>query len=482
MRASYGGVWLYGLVITFVLFFVAFLSITSNYSRAFRLKNEIIDFIEREEGMTNTMASATKPGGGAIQLINNYLIQYGYAGRGRCDEGWFGMADLSYSNAEGPIESGNNKIYYYCFKKTSGFESTNMNKAYYEINVFFNLDIPVLGDLLNLKVTGTSIPIEYPADTYNMWGNSGYASSPPATPAPTYYVVTYNSNGGSGVDSEIVAKGNGAPYKMSTKPDNTLEGWYTDSALTVKYNNGAIMGNTTLYAKWVELVTTPPTTTYTVSFNTNGGGTIIGQNVTSGGVATRPVSPTKSGSTFDDWYTTSALTTRYNFSTPVTSNITLYAKWVVASEFKLLSVTPLGGTLTKPFGSTTTVIFIGSVPGSPSIKLNFNKPVQSLSYNVRMSTCAGFNSTLVDDARKGLVATPNGNDVQIPLVNKDGRREPASECWTEAWFEEYEIDAVSTSGDRLKITLDKNFAVLYIGSLEICDGFVQYEIPGERNC
>jgi uncharacterized repeat protein (TIGR02543 family) len=69
-------------------------------------------------------------------------------------------------------------------------------------------------------------------------------------------------------------------------------------------------------------------TKYSVTFNSNGGSTVSAQEVSSGGLVTRPADPTKSGYTFGGWYKEVGLTTAWNFaSDTVTSNITLYAKW-----------------------------------------------------------------------------------------------------------------------------------------------------------
>lgn len=69
-------------------------------------------------------------------------------------------------------------------------------------------------------------------------------------------------------------------------------------------------------------------TKYTVTFNSNGGSAVASQEVSSGGLVTRPADPTKSGLTFGGWYKEAGLTTAWNFaSDTVTSNITLYAKW-----------------------------------------------------------------------------------------------------------------------------------------------------------
>lgn len=69
---------------------------------------------------------------------------------------------------------------------------------------------------------------------------------------------------------------------------------------------------------------------YVVSFNSNGGTTVDSQSVSNSGTATanEPTAPTKRGFAFDGWYDNEGLTgNAYEFSTPVTDNITLYAKW-----------------------------------------------------------------------------------------------------------------------------------------------------------
>lgn len=69
-------------------------------------------------------------------------------------------------------------------------------------------------------------------------------------------------------------------------------------------------------------------TTYTVTFHANGHRTRPdAQTVTSGGKATVPTPPTAEGWTFVGWYTESSCTNAYDFDTPVTADLHLYAKW-----------------------------------------------------------------------------------------------------------------------------------------------------------
>jgi uncharacterized repeat protein (TIGR02543 family) len=70
----------------------------------------------------------------------------------------------------------------------------------------------------------------------------------------------------------------------------------------------------------------------TVTFNSNGGSDVASKSVRNGGTVTAPTEPTKTNYDFKGWYSDAALTQAYAFTTSVTSNITLYAKWCVSKS------------------------------------------------------------------------------------------------------------------------------------------------------
>ena len=139
------------------------------------------------------------------------------------------------------------------------------------------------------------------------------------------YTVNFNANGGSAVQEQEVAEGGHAVEPSPpTRSGYVFDGWYADSGLTNAWNFGSdtVDGDMTLYAKWEQI-------RYTVNFNANGGSAVQEQEVAEGGHAAEPSPPTRSGHTFDGWYTDSGLTNAWSFgSDTVDSNITLYAKWV----------------------------------------------------------------------------------------------------------------------------------------------------------
>lgn len=72
-------------------------------------------------------------------------------------------------------------------------------------------------------------------------------------------------------------------------------------------------------------------TFYTVAFESNGGSDVPEQ-IRANAAATKPDSR-KAGYTLVGWYTDEACTAAYDFTKPVTDNITLYAKWEAAPRY-----------------------------------------------------------------------------------------------------------------------------------------------------
>lgn len=70
---------------------------------------------------------------------------------------------------------------------------------------------------------------------------------------------------------------------------------------------------------------------HTVTFNTGEGSAVDSQVVADGAKATKPADPMRDGYVFAGWYADAGLKSPYDFSTSVTKDLTLYAKWVKGS-------------------------------------------------------------------------------------------------------------------------------------------------------
>lgn len=149
--------------------------------------------------------------------------------------------------------------------------------------------------------------------------------------ATVYYNVTFESNGGSEVDSQSI-KANEKVEKPAnpTKTGYIFDKWYSDEDLTIPYNfRTAVTADMTLYAGWTE--ETEPKE-YTVTFNSKGGSNVSPVKVEEGGKVEKPEAPTKDGYTFDGWYTDEECTNKYDFNMAVTADMTLYAGWTENAE------------------------------------------------------------------------------------------------------------------------------------------------------
>jgi uncharacterized repeat protein (TIGR02543 family) len=128
-------------------------------------------------------------------------------------------------------------------------------------------------------------------------------------------------------------------YLAEPKKDGyTFEGWFTEpngqgKQLQLGYE---MVADITVYAFWIIV---DPNTTYTVTFETNGGSAVSPSTVKVGETIAQPTDPTKADHTFVGWCSDSSLTKLVNFPYTVNANVTLYAKWVVAgNEVKVTGV------------------------------------------------------------------------------------------------------------------------------------------------
>ena len=124
--------------------------------------------------------------------------------------------------------------------------------------------------------------------------------------------------------------------KVENQTGGTIGGGMFSGTVT---NNGTISGGT-----------------FAVTFDTNGGSIVPVENVLNGQKATKPTNPTKTGYTFDGWYTEETCTHPYDFATSVQNALTLYAKWTINQY--TITFKPENGdkdtTITQDYGTPVT--------------------------------------------------------------------------------------------------------------------------------
>lgn len=145
MRESIGATWIYMIAIALVLLFSGYLTLSINYSRAFKVKNEIVNIIERNKGINNE----------SITEINTYLKKVGYRTTGDCPATSSGYSTAGLGITNDPM---------YCVESVLAHESTeeSLEAYYFRVTVFFKLDIPIISSIFNFDVDGDSKTVYIP--------------------------------------------------------------------------------------------------------------------------------------------------------------------------------------------------------------------------------------------------------------------------------------------------------------------------------
>lgn len=140
------------------------------------------------------------------------------------------------------------------------------------------------------------------------------------------YTITFDSDGGSVVEKQIVKRGE----KVNKPTDPTRDGYIFiewDLGSSIYDFSAKVTRNLILKAIWKEQE--GGKVTYVVNFNTDGGNSISNQIINKDGTITKPQDPVRDGYKFLGWYSNNVL---FDFNTPVTKNLELVAKWEKAKD------------------------------------------------------------------------------------------------------------------------------------------------------
>lgn len=131
MRDSYGSTLLISIMMIFVVLIVSFTAVIVNFAKTFRVKNQLIDYIEQYQyaGPGSVTEDAT------LSAIDSYLSNVGYnmsLDKGsRCSSGtWHNGICIESSGSD--------------------------NNQYYKVTVYVTVSVPFLVDSFTLPVSGES--------------------------------------------------------------------------------------------------------------------------------------------------------------------------------------------------------------------------------------------------------------------------------------------------------------------------------------
>ena len=141
MRDSSGGVVVLAIIVVFITFVSAYMAFNVNYTKAFRMKNKIIDTIEKYDGKC-----------GAKSSCRNEITKYSSGVE---------IVDKKYCMYEFKVVSDGNA---YCIKKNAGgtcIQTDTGNRYYYRIMTVIDIKIPVIQNILGLNLMSVTGDTKY---------------------------------------------------------------------------------------------------------------------------------------------------------------------------------------------------------------------------------------------------------------------------------------------------------------------------------
>ena len=159
MREAIGATWLLGIVISFIALFSGYLAFSINYSNAFRMKDGIVERIEKHGG----------PNKEAIEDIGNLMNEIAYSSKGKCVD-FFSNTDLNWGGVNRnqvtkawDVSSG--EAFNYCLQRVDAVNTNGkLSASYYKVYVFFSISLPIINNSSFFYVTGETSNIYFPED------------------------------------------------------------------------------------------------------------------------------------------------------------------------------------------------------------------------------------------------------------------------------------------------------------------------------
>lgn len=169
MRESIGGTWLLSIVITFIALFSAFLSYAISYTKAFNMKSEILNMIERAEGWTQSPNSANLTNMKTEDLEQDGSVEaQAFLKVKGLGYNYQAAQEVDCSTVDGhtskSMQIGGYCLTKYCPNKVETVNNetgtsttdpgTTSSKTYYKVTTFIAIKIPVINYVAKIPITG----------------------------------------------------------------------------------------------------------------------------------------------------------------------------------------------------------------------------------------------------------------------------------------------------------------------------------------
>lgn len=134
MRDAISGAMTLQIIVIFMIIINCYLAFSVNYTKAFRVKNEIRSIIEKNEGLTCS----------AMEQINDLMLRTNYKMNDQFE--------IWCTNNGYTVATTNTGSFCYKYQKIDVVGTSNENNlykgAYYTVATFVNMDIPLINNVL----------------------------------------------------------------------------------------------------------------------------------------------------------------------------------------------------------------------------------------------------------------------------------------------------------------------------------------------
>ena len=143
MREAFGGTFTIQLILIFLALYISFIAVALNYTKAFRIKNSIIDIIEQNEGIPDW----NDENDNARVQINNYLNRMSY---------YVTLDNINNLNKDNMhcFQQG------YCIEEFDAGPRNGLDRVYYRVTTYMRIEIPFLRIDFTTPIMGETKIIE----------------------------------------------------------------------------------------------------------------------------------------------------------------------------------------------------------------------------------------------------------------------------------------------------------------------------------
>lgn len=168
MRESVGGAWLFGIVALFIALFSGFIAYAISYTKAFKVKNEIVNIIEKSEGFTlfnpDNGTGSNPTGVTGLQDLDDCKSRFSNHICPAEGQAYLVIQALGYNTAS--VDDGDYGTCYdggYCIDSHTS-KNKNGTRINYKVTTFIKITIPVLSIDLRLPISGETKSIYVATD------------------------------------------------------------------------------------------------------------------------------------------------------------------------------------------------------------------------------------------------------------------------------------------------------------------------------